>query len=348
MKELLKLMPLWQHLKNTKKPIILYGMGNGADKIIDYATSQNIKISGVFASDNFASYKTFRGMTVKKFADIQNEFQDFVVLVSFGTQLPEVMANIKKISGICETYAPDMSVYGNEVFTFEYFSENFEKFERIYNILADETSKHTFKNIIAYKLTGEIPYLTACETPESEVYQNIIIFNEDEVFADVGAYRGDTVEKFINMQKNYKHIYAFEPDERSFKKLVVSTKNLDNFTAFNVAAHSKKGQTVFGGNFGRGASVFKDGKQISCDTLDNLCNITPTFIKIDAEGLESDVLMGAQKIIKIRPKMLVSAYHKAADLLEIPHIVMSINGDYKLYLRHHPYIPAWDTNYFFI
>ena len=348
MKELLRLTPLWQRLKNTKKPIALYGMGNGADKIIDYAESQNIKISGVFASDNFASYKIFRGMTVKKFADIQSEFEDFIVLVAFGTQLPEVMANIKKISVLRETYAPDMSVYGDEVFTPEYFSQNFEKFINIYNVLADETSKNTFKNIIAYKLTGEIGYLTACETPESEVYQNIITFKDNEVFADVGAYRGDTVGKFVNMQKNYRHIYAFEPDERSFKKLVTNTQNFDNFTAFNVAVHSKKGQTQFGGNFGRGASAFKEGKQIPCDTLDNLCEITPTFIKIDAEGLDKDVLLGAQKIIKTRPKMLVSAYHKASDLLEIPRTVMGINGDYKMYLRRHPYIPAWDTNYFFI
>ena len=25
---------IWQYLKTTKKPVVLYGMGNGADKII--------------------------------------------------------------------------------------------------------------------------------------------------------------------------------------------------------------------------------------------------------------------------------------------------------------------------
>ena len=27
--------PLWDYLKSAKKPILLYGMGNGADKIIN-------------------------------------------------------------------------------------------------------------------------------------------------------------------------------------------------------------------------------------------------------------------------------------------------------------------------
>ena len=27
---------VWEHLQQTTKPIVLYGMGNGADKIVDW------------------------------------------------------------------------------------------------------------------------------------------------------------------------------------------------------------------------------------------------------------------------------------------------------------------------
>ena len=132
MKELLNLTYIWDHLKNTDKPIILYGMGNGADKIIDYAYKQDIVVNGVFASDNFAKYKQFHNMTVKKLSDIENEFDDFIVLVSFGTQLPEVINNIINISRKYEIYAPDMPVYGDLIFDREYFINNYSEFLYIY------------------------------------------------------------------------------------------------------------------------------------------------------------------------------------------------------------------------
>ena len=47
-------------LKTADKPIVLYGMGNGADKIIDMLCQEDIKVSGVFASDGFVRQKLFR------------------------------------------------------------------------------------------------------------------------------------------------------------------------------------------------------------------------------------------------------------------------------------------------
>ena len=43
---------LWDHLAVTRKPIIMYGMGDGAQKILDVASEKGIKISGFMASDD--------------------------------------------------------------------------------------------------------------------------------------------------------------------------------------------------------------------------------------------------------------------------------------------------------
>ena len=48
---------LWQYLKQTDKPIVLYGMGNGADKIIKVLEEKEIRYNGVFASDGFVRDK---------------------------------------------------------------------------------------------------------------------------------------------------------------------------------------------------------------------------------------------------------------------------------------------------
>ena len=42
---------LWDRLAESKKPIVIYGTGNGADKIIDALERYGVKPAAVFASD---------------------------------------------------------------------------------------------------------------------------------------------------------------------------------------------------------------------------------------------------------------------------------------------------------
>ncbi len=80
--------------------------------------------------------------------------------------------------------------------------------------------------------------------------------------------------------------------------------------------------------------------------LDGQC---ATYIKFDVEGGERDAIEGARHTIKAyKPRLKIAAYHRTEDLTEIVKQVSEIRDDYKVYMRHHPYIPAWDTDYYFI
>ena len=48
---------LWEYLKKTDKPIVLYGMGNGADKIVSVLKAKGIDFKGIFASNGFVRNK---------------------------------------------------------------------------------------------------------------------------------------------------------------------------------------------------------------------------------------------------------------------------------------------------
>jgi hypothetical protein len=62
----------------------------------------------------------------------------------------------------------------------------------------------------------------------------------------------------------------------------------------------------------------------------------PTFIKMDIEGAESVALTGAGTGIRHgRPVLAISAYHKQADLWELPRQVHDMAPDHRLYLRPH-------------
>lgn len=341
---------LWNYLKTASKPIVLYGMGNGADKIISVLEKYDIKISGVFASDGFVRKKIFHGFEVTDYKTAKQNFGDMIVLVCFGTSLPDVIANIKRISSEQELYAPDVAVYGDTLFNLEFVQENAERLKRIYNLLADDTSKKVFENAVRYKLTGDIKYLFECETPPEEVYQNLLKLGSGETYFDLGAYRGDTVAEFLSFVSGYKKIVAVEPDFKTYNKLCTATENLKDILNINACISDVLGDTTFNMNGSRGSSIGYGEKVIKSVTVDALSEkFTPTYLKMDIEGAELSALKGAKNTVtQFKPKMQIATYHRSEDLFLLPETVLDFRKDYTIYLRHFPSLPCWDMSYYFI
>ena len=63
---------VWQILQLTDKPVVLYGMGNGADQIIDLCDRMQIKVAGIFASDEFVRGQVFRGHMVETYTAVKD------------------------------------------------------------------------------------------------------------------------------------------------------------------------------------------------------------------------------------------------------------------------------------
>ncbi len=332
---------IWQKLKETTRPIVLYGMGNGAEIMMKQLEKCGISVSGFFASDDFVRGQSFKGFKVMTFKEAKEKFPDMIALVSFGTQRKDVIDNILSLD--CELYAPEVPVVGDEVFTLEFAKKHKTEIEKAYSLLADEKSRKVFEEIISFKLDGKISHLINCQ---SEDALELFNFTENEKYLDVGAYNGDTVFEFINKAKKYESITAIEPDIKNFKKLQKNTENLENITLINKAVSEKSGTISFSTAGGRNSRVGGESEILST-SIDDLQEDF-TFIKFDVEGQELPAIKGGVNTIKKHPKMLISAYHRSEDIFTIPLAVNEINPEYKIYLRHLPYVPAWDTNYYFI
>ncbi len=339
---------LWEYLGQTEKPIVLYGMGNGADKIISVLEQKNIPFKGIFASSGFKKGKLFHSLPVESYSELKERFGVMVVLLCFGTHLPEVMENIKKISAEQELYAPEVPVIGGGLFNKEYYQQNKTEFDKIYSLLADEQSRLTFENIIKYKISGKIDYLFDCESSFDEPYQSILLQSGGERILDLGAYNGDTALEFAERFPNYEKIIAVEPDRKTFKKLTANTKAL-KIQCENICISDFTGTGQFAMNGGRNSAV-GEGDKTEFSTVDSLLKgERVTHIKMDVEGEERRAISGAREtILKHRPKMIISAYHRTEDFLTIPKAVLKIRDDYKIYMRHFPSLPAWDTVYYFV
>ncbi len=61
---------MWQTLREGTKPIVMYGMGNGADKILAVFLEKGIEVADFFASDGFVRHQESHGKTVRSYAEI--------------------------------------------------------------------------------------------------------------------------------------------------------------------------------------------------------------------------------------------------------------------------------------
>ncbi|MCM1055060.1 MAG: FkbM family methyltransferase [Bacteroides sp.] len=348
---------VWKRLKEAEKPIVMYGMGDGAEKIMTVMNKLDIKPTEFMASDEFVRGHSFLGYQVKRLSDIEEKYDDFIIVVCFGSSLPPVMERLYGLAEKYELYAPDVPVVGEGLFDEEYIEAHSAELKKVRRLFADEKSREVFDTLIEYKLSGSIDTLRKCETPLEEA-EELLKIGKSETYVDLGAYNGDTVDRFLRLtKKEFAEIYAVEPDFRNFSRMVRRNYALGRgiFHPINAAAWNENKQLQFrrsGGRnssacnqYGRGMAVKVNG--ITVDSM--LGDKKPTLIKIDVEGAEREALEGAKDCIsKNRPRIILSAYHRTEDLIELPLLIREMNGGYKLYLRHHPYIPAWDTNLYCI
>ena len=339
---------VWEKLQETAEPIIMYGTGNGADKVVDVFEKLGIRLSGITASSGFVRERFFRGLPVKPLEYFEEKYESFTIVVTFGTSISEVMNNIFRIAEKHRVLVPCVPVIGTEIFDRDFLNSHKDEINLAYSLLADDFSKKVFEGYVNFQFGGRIELLKEIETPEEEIYENALKFTENEVFVDIGAYRGDTVEGFVNrVNGKYKKIVAAEPDYKTYQKLIKNCERLENFESYNAAITDYDGEVGFSSLAGR-QSAIGGGDMIKSLSLPTLCeDCEPTFIKIDSEGCELKILSGGAEILReFKPKMNVAAYHKSEDIFKLPILINTINPDYKIHLRHHPYIPAWDTLFY--
>ena len=340
---------LWQNLKSSGRPIVLYGMGDGAQRIADRLMKEGISVDGVMASDNFVRGQSFLGHTVCRFEDIQKRFSDPIALICFGSELPDVIQTVRAID--CEKYFPDVPVIGEGCFDYAFYKANRNELKAAKQTLCDDLSRSLFDTAINFKLSGKEQYLFENLSSEQEIF-DLLELSSSERFLDLGAFIGDTVIKFMNTVKNYRSITAVEPDPKTYKKLCDNLIGCQNITAVNAAVGDSLANIDFypGGGRSSKKGVFGAKKaikipQITVDSLE-----TPfTYIKMDVEGSEKAAITGAKGLIAARrPKMKIACYHRVQDIFDIILTVKAIRPDYKVYLRRTKCIPFWNFDCIFV
>ena len=345
---------IWDEIKKDPRPKVLYGRGNGADKILAVCEKENITIDDCAVSDGYVREgQEWNGKQIISLTEACEKYESCVFIVAFATREGEVIDRIRSLEDRHEVFVPDVPVTDGELFSPDFYLKNEEAISSTASLFADNISRQIYKNIIKYKLSGKIGYL------ENSVCNDLsfVDFSKIRVAVDCGAYDGDTLRELSNSASNLKKAYAVEPDSVNFRKLSAYAENETHFEVIpiNCAVWKEDGEAEFFAGGNRGSSIFYAGykakkRTVALRSIDSLFeHESPDYIKFDTEGAESEALDGSAGVIRrCRPILKVSAYHRSEDLFALTQKIMSLSSDYKIYLRRNRCIPAWEAELYAI
>ncbi|MGN1207654.1 MAG: FkbM family methyltransferase, partial [Eubacteriales bacterium] len=85
---------IWSRLSSETRPLIIYGMGNGADKLLASFAAHGLVAADFVASDGFVRGQVFHGKRVLSFSEVREKYPQYVLVLAFGSSRAEVLDGI--------------------------------------------------------------------------------------------------------------------------------------------------------------------------------------------------------------------------------------------------------------
>lgn len=231
----------------------------------------------------------------------------------------------------------DKPINNLPVYRLETFAEKYNDAIILISTSYENGNMEIYNQLLQYGIEKE-RIVNLAEVLEKQYFDYFKPGVDNEVFVDAGVFDGGSSILFSKWcNGKYDKIFAFEPDAYNISR-IKNNVNLPNFNLFNKGVYSKAQKMFFDIEGNSGTKISENGENsIEVVDLDSILGKEKvTFIKMDVEGAELEALKGAKGILKSqKPKLAICIYHKPEDIIEIPKIILELNPDYKLAMRHY-------------
>lgn len=197
-------------------------------------------------------------------------------------------------------------------------------------------------SLSGYKLIKNSNFIKLYRTLDQSL--KILVKNKEPIIFDVGAHNGESIKRYTNIFNDAK-FHSFEPQKKNFFKLKKYENNKIKINNFALGAQNKI--LKFNINDDDSTSSFLKAshsekfinkklklnkiENIKIETLDNYVEKhkinTIDILKIDVQGFERDVLLGAKKTLKNIVKIVeleiifIDYYQKKSSFYELENIL---------------------------
>lgn len=313
----------------------IFGAGSYGIKVYELLNEKGISVENLFDNNEKLWGTEVCGKKILNPATISGDIS-ILIASTWSDEISTQLKENKNFKGKIYTIDPWFQIFDTTI-----LDKDIKQLEFFYNKLEDENSKEVLINILKSRMNIEKFNKVGYE----QYFHPIVSAINKDIIIDGGAFVGDTIQA---LNKNDKledlQIHSFEPDEKNFLLLKnEAEKSKHECFSIKLGLYDKNTTLRFlstSQTVGYGCKIENDGDiVINTTSIDNYCienNISPSFIKLDVEGVEKEVLIGAKDTIqKYKPKLAISLYHKYKDLWELPYLINEIYGEYKFYLGHH-------------
>jgi FkbM family methyltransferase len=316
----------------------LYGVGSLGRWALPRLRNAGVLIADCYDANQALNGTIIDGVPVHSPSDLKRSPPEFVLITAREAVAP--------VSTMLEAIGINHVAY--EAW---HVATHFAAFRHVHDsILNEDRSREVLRAVLMAMLTSDKRY--CAPVYEKDQYFCLPQFCDTghEIYVDVGAFAGDSVERFIWAQSGvFSKVYAFEPGGRQFIALQVRTERLIREWALDAAyidlinAGLGESKTIgwVPSDSGQGTRLTVQdnaaGEQVTVLALDDFLEGREiTFLKADVEGMEMAVLKGARSTIRQhKPKVAICVYHYPNDIPDISDYLTNLVPAYSFALRHH-------------
>lgn len=335
-----KLGELAQEIKErhlAEREIVIHGTGNTSELYQKCISREELPVIA-YADNNPAKQgSVYHGLPVWSVDDVSGEGK-FILVCSLNCRTNIAICEQLRGRGL-EAWPLDAYVFG----------KNYDKIMRAMEMLADAESRNIYADMILKRIANE----PVTDFSPRQYFAVPAFAGEapGEVFVDMGAFVGDTVERYLfERSGTFGKIYAFEPYLPNYQAMQVRFARLrqewglldDQLLPICGGVGRETGMSSIeagnnNGGFGAGFRENGTGNLQHIYALDEYFkDIHVDFLKADIESYELDMLWGAEKVLRRdRPKLALAIYHNASDMYTIINFLAEMDLGYNFALRQH-------------
>jgi len=167
------------------------------------------------------------------------------------------------------------------------------------------------------------------------------MISRGDVVLECGAHHGCTTILLSRWVGSEGHVVAFEPSESNCRimKKNLRLNRIRNVTVERKAVGASRGTVSINEASNSRVLTSRKGASVSLARLDDYAHLRPTFLKIDVEGFEIEVLKGAQSILLSKPKLAIEIHpDRLAEYGGSPEDIFRLieTESYKFWLHDDP------------